>query len=198
MTTPRQSSLPVEPVFLQRWSPRSFNVSAVIGEDDLLTMIEAARWAPSAYNIQPWRFTYSLRDDAQWSHYLDLLIPFNASWAKNASALIFLASDTLVDTEEMSEPRPSHYHNFDAGAAWAQLALQATMMGYNTHAMAGIHKEKAQEYLRLPDRYDVQIAIAVGQVDQPDKLPVTLKEREVISQRLNLDKIAFAGTYQNE
>jgi len=192
MSTSRQTNHPVDPLFLQRWSPRAFD-SSPLPEQDLLTMLDAARWAPSAFNIQPWRFFYSLRDDQNWQRYLDLLDPFNASWAQSASALVFLASDTLVDREGEDSPRPAGYHGFDAGAAWTHLALQATLMGYCTHAAAGLYKDKAAEELNLPDRFHVQIAIVIGRKGDTQSLSEQLQEREKPSSRLPLNEIAFEG-----
>ena len=97
----RQPIYPIDPIFLDHWSPRAFDGSS-IREDDLLKLIEAARWAPSAFNAQPWRFLYALRDDAKWPVFLDLLIPFNQSWAASASALIFILSDRKMRNEEGS------------------------------------------------------------------------------------------------
>lgn len=192
MSTSRQTDHPVDSVFLQRWSPRAFDESS-LPKKDLLTMLEAARWAPSAFNIQPWRFFYSLRGDQNWQRYLDLLDPFNASWAQSASALVFLASDTLVDLEGEDSPRPAGYHGFDAGSAWTQLALQATLMGYSTHAAAGLYKDKAAEELNLPDRFHVQVAIAIGRKGDTQSLSEELQEREKPSSRLSLQEIAFEG-----
>ncbi|WP_298264830.1 nitroreductase family protein, partial [Acidocella sp.] len=90
-TNPRIADHPVEPVFLERWSPRAFTGEA-ISETELRRMFEAARWAPSSYNSQPWRFVYARRDNAYWDRLLGLLIPFNQSWAKTASALVFAVS----------------------------------------------------------------------------------------------------------
>ncbi|MHA1570419.1 MAG: nitroreductase family protein, partial [Alphaproteobacteria bacterium] len=89
MTTERTADHPIEPIFLRRWSPRAFDGSPMRAED-LMTILEAARWAPSAFNIQPWRFLYSLRDDAHWEKYLTLLDQFNADWAQHASALVIV------------------------------------------------------------------------------------------------------------
>ncbi|MDV7340491.1 nitroreductase family protein [Terasakiella sp. A23] len=186
----RKSAHPVDPLFTNRWSPRAFDAQPM-PEEDILSMLEAARWAPSAYNIQPWRFVYIQREDSQWPDYVGLLDEFNAAWAKEASALIFLLSDKLVDREGETEPRPSNYHSFDAGAAWAQLALQATQMGYSAHAMAGVLFDKAQAQLNAPDRFKLEIAIAVGKRSDPSDLPKHLQQMESPSQRKDFDEIAF-------
>lgn len=190
----RRPDHPVDPIFVNRWSPRAFEARSM-PEGDLYTILEAARWAPSAYNIQPWRFIHAMRNDAHWDDFLDLLDPFNASWAKNASALIFLFSDMLIPAHGSSPARPSRTHSFDAGAAWAQLALQATALGYQAHAMAGIHVDDVRRRLSVPDNYHVEIAVAIGRQTDPSNLPRALKEREKPSPRLPLGQIAFAGCF---
>lgn len=191
-TTPeaRQPHHPVEAIFVKRWSPRAFEPQSM-PPDVLFSILEAARWAPSAYNIQPWRFIYALRDDARWEDFLALLDPFNARWARNASALLFLVSDTLLPTDEAGSVRPSQTHSFDAGAAWAHLALQATAMGYQAHAMAGIRFDEVRQRLSVPDKYQVEIAIAIGRQADPSDLPFELRKREKPSSRRPLQEIAF-------
>jgi nitroreductase len=125
MTT-RTTDTGLDPIFLARWSPRAFDGST-IPDADLRTIFDAARWAPSAFNYQPWRFLYAQNGDAHWDEFLSILIPFNQSWASNASALIFVLSDTqMVSSDGASD---LHSHSFDAGAAWAQLGLQALKLG---------------------------------------------------------------------
>jgi nitroreductase len=194
MKTERIPDHPIDPVFLDRWSPRAYDATS-IPASDLLTILEAARWAPSAYNVQPWRFLYSLRGDAHWQRYLELLDPFNASWARHASAMVVVLSDTVMTGDGSRPQKPSRTHSFDAGAAWAQLALQATSLGYQAHAMAGIHFDQSQENLAVPERYRVEIAIAIGKRADPSVLPEELQDREQPSQRLSVREIAFAGSF---
>ena len=141
MTTKRIPDRPIETVFLERWSPRAFD-AASMPMADLLTVLEAARWAPSAYNVQPWRLLYSLRGDTYWQTYLSLLDRFNSSWAQHASALVVVLSDSMMPGDGSGPDKRSRSHSFDAGAAWTQLALQATALGYQAHAMAGLDFEK--------------------------------------------------------
>nr|WP_069882594.1 nitroreductase family protein [Bosea sp. BIWAKO-01] len=190
----RHSEHPVERFFLERWSPRAFRDEA-IPKADLLTMVEAARWAPSAYNHQPWRFFYARRGDVHWQGFVDLLDTFNAEWAQNASALILVASDTLIGAPDDEAPAPSRSHSFDTGAACSQLAIQATHLGYHVHVMAGVDFERAHQHLKLPARFRVEVAIAVGRHGDPRQLPEALASRELPSQRLPLDQIAFAGSF---
>ncbi|NVK19980.1 MAG: nitroreductase family protein [Methylocystaceae bacterium] len=192
----RKATHPIDPVFTKRWSARAFDPSPMPNED-LLTMIEAARWAPSAYNIQPWRFVYIQREDQRWSDYVNVLNPFNASWGKDASALIFVASDTLVD-QEADDPVSSGYHSFDTGAAWAQLGLQATMLGYSAHAVAGVLFDEAKALIKMPDRFKLEIAIVVGKRAHPKKLPQDLQQREHPSNRMALGDISFNGHFPND
>ena len=194
MTTERIPDYPIEPLFIHRWSPRAYQ-AAPMPPSHLFSMLEAARWAPSAFNIQPWRFLYSLRGDAHWDTYLSVLAPSNAQWAGNASALIAVLSDTEMPGRENRPPTHSHYHRFDTGAAWAQLALQATALGYQTHAMAGIDVDQTRKKLAVPEKFSIEVIIAIGKPAAPSSLPPTLQAREKPSQRHPLSSIAFAGLF---
>ena len=189
----RTADHPIESIFLERWSPRAFQPESM-PTDHIHTILEAARWAPSAFNIQPWRFLYACREDDHWQTFLELLDPFNAGWAKNASVLVYALSDTLLKGSDGSE-RPLYSHSFDTGAAWAHAALQATALGYAAHGMAGIHFEKARATLRLPDRFHLEMAIAIGKQADPQSLPPKLQEREHPSGRHPLSHRAFAGFF---
>jgi len=191
--TPRQPDHPVDPLFLERWSPRAFDGSE-IAEEDLLTMFEAARWAPSAFNSQPWRFLYACRGGSDWERFLGLLIPWNQGWAKSASALVYILSDTLPFTDRKTgEPRSSTTHSFDAGAAWACLALQAARMGYLAHGMSGIQYELARSELRIPERFELEAACAIGRIGDPAQLDEKLRAREFPSGRKAVGEFAFRG-----
>jgi nitroreductase len=190
----RQSPHPkVHQLFVDRWSPRSFDESA-IPQEDLEAIFAAAGLAPSAFNYQPWKFLYARRGDANWERFLSLLIPFNASWAKDAAVLVFIVSDTKMRKGE--EAKDHYSHSFDAGAAWAQMALQATLLGYNAHGMTGIDFGKARQELDLPDDIRLEAAVAIGRRDRPDRLPDGLREREAPSGRKAVDEIAIAGNYR--
>jgi len=190
--TNRTTDTALDPLFLERWSPRAFDGSA-IAPADLRTILDAARWAPSAFNYQPWRLLYAVRGDANWETFLSILIPFNQSWAANASALLIIVSDTLMTTPDGANP--SHSHSFDAGAAWAQLGLQAQMLGYHAHGMTGIDFDKARDLLAVPEHFRVEAAVAIGRKGDPSVLPEGLRARDVPSDRKPLDEIAFAGKF---
>lgn len=184
----------IDQAFLARWSPRAFDGSA-IPEDDLLAVFEAARWAPSAFNSQPWRFLYARRGDADWERFLGLLIPWNQVWAQSASALIYILSDRLPMTDKAGEPAASHTHSYDAGAAWGYLALQASMMGYQAHGMSGVDFERAQVELAVPERYRIEAAAVVGRIGDPATLPEKLRARETPSGRKPVGEFAFQGRF---
>lgn len=157
----RTADHPVDPMFLERWSPRAFT-GEPLAEADLLTMLEAARWAPSSYNSQPWRFVYARRDTPHWGQFLDLLVPFNRGWAGGASALVILVSNSLMRPPGSDKDVPSLTHSLDAGTASGYFALQAHKMGWHVHGMAGLDRERAFADLNVPAGYRVEAAYAVG------------------------------------
>lgn len=183
----------VENLLVERWSPRAFDASEM-PQEDLDVIFEAAGWAASAYNIQPWTFLYARRGDANWDRFLSLLIPFNQSWAKDTSVLVFIVSNRMQG-KEGEEKSPNHSHSFDAGAAWANMALQATAMGYHAHGMTGLEFGKAEESLGIPEDHRLEAAVAIGTQAPKEKLPEGLREREVQSGRKPLSEIAKAGNF---
>ncbi|MGA9582105.1 MAG: nitroreductase family protein [Allosphingosinicella sp.] len=191
---PRESDYPIDPLFLNRWSPRAYDESEM-PEEDLLSLFEAARWAPSAFNSQPWRFLYARRGEADWERFLGLLIPWNQSWAHSASALVYILSDSLPATGKAGEPAPSRSHSFDSGAAWMGFALQATRMGYQAHGMSGVDFERAREELNVPERYRIEAAAAVGRIGDPATLSEKLRVREFPSGRKPVAEFAFRGAW---
>jgi nitroreductase len=194
MTTRQKPHHKVHQLFVDRWSPRAFDESA-IPDEDLEAIFAAAGLAPSAFNYQPWKFLYARRGDANWERFLSLLIPFNASWAKDAGVLIFIVSDTKMRKDDNSAS--DHYsHSFDAGAAWAQMALQATLLGYHAHGMTGVDFARAQTELGVPGDFRIEAAIAIGRRDAPERLPEGLREREVPSDRKPVAEIALAGNFR--
>ncbi len=188
----RQSEYPVDPLFLDRWSPRAFD-GKPMPKDHLLTILDAAHWAPSASNQQPWRFVFALNRSVEWDMFVGLLMEGNQRWAKNASALLFILSRSYNLRDGEKKPAPTH--SFDAGAAWFSLATQAHMLGYHAHGMAGIFKDKIIEQLNVPEGYVVEAAVAIGTMAHKDTLPDDLAEREVPSKRLPLADVVFEGSF---
>lgn len=113
---PRIADYAINEQFINRWSPRAFTAEP-ISEETLLSFLEAARWAPSANNSQPWRFLYARRDTPNWERYLNLLVPANRSWAQQASALVVVISKTTYAAPGTTEEKPALWHTFDTGSA---------------------------------------------------------------------------------
>lgn len=181
MSQPRIPDYLIDAQFVERWSPRALKNDA-IDDETLLSLFEAARWAPSAYNLQPWRFSYSKNGSASWGNYLDFLIDFNRGWAQHATALVVVMSKTTSQNGECEVSNPSHA--FDTGAAWANLALQAHLKGWQTHCMGGVHHDKIKAALKLPDNYAVHGMIAIGKPGDKALLPDFLQQKEAQSGRL--------------
>jgi nitroreductase len=187
----RTAHHPIDPMFLERWSPRAFT-SETMTRETLLTILEAARWAASSSNAQPWRFVYALRDTEQWDKLFGLLVPFNQGWVKHASALVFAVSLTK-SLSQGGEEKPLPTHSFDTGTACGYLALQALKMGWHAHGMYGIDHERAPSILHVPEGAKVEAAFAIGKLGDKSSLPKELQERETPSDRLPLEQIAFNG-----
>lgn len=193
MTT-RTASPRVLPIIVERWSPRSFDGSAM-PQEDLDVILEGAALAPSAFNYQPWRFLYAHHADAAlFAEFLEPLIAFNQSWAKDASVLLYVISEENMVSDKGSNP--NHSHSFDAGAAWAHLALQATALGYHAHGMTGVDFARARDVLNVPDGFRIEAAVAIGKQAPAERLPEMLREREVPSGRKPVSEVAWPGKFR--
>jgi predicted esterase/nitroreductase len=194
--TPRTSADDADPLFINRWSPRAFADEA-IDDASLFRLLEAARWAPSAGNSQPWRFIHVRNGSPRWKEVTGLLSDNNRPWASKASALVLLLSRTTFIRPGTSEHSPAHKHSFDAGAAWAHVALQASLSGWHAHAITGYDTERARALFQVPEDYDLEILIALGRLGDGATLPPPLRERETPGPRRPLvelvaeDRFAF-------
>ncbi len=188
--TPSEGRVPtpgtdkLDRVFVERWSTRAFSPEP-LSQEEIDTLFEAARWAPSSNNSQPWLFLYAT-DGPERELFNSLLRPGNRTWAPSAPLLVFVA--TLKGNDE---GRVFRTGQFDAGAAWMSLAIQATKMGLHTHAMGGINIDDVHEKLDLPeDRYDVLVGIAIGRRGEISGLADDLQAREKPNNRKPLEAIA--------
>jgi nitroreductase len=188
----RKPEYDVDEIFLNRWSPRAMS-GEEISEDELMTLFEAAKWAPSSFNNQPWRFLYARRNTENWLPFFNLLAEFNQAWAKNASALIVITSKKTFEHNR----KPARTHSFDAGAAWQNLALQGSARGLGVHGMQGFDYDKAREVLNVPDDCEVEAMVAVGKPGNKEELPEKLREREFPSARKKLSEIVFEGMFKD-
>jgi nitroreductase len=184
----------IDPLFHQRWSPRAFT-GEEIPVETLMGLFEAARWAPSALNVQPWRFVYARLGSPAFERFLPTLAPPNQQWAAKASALVAILSYELMTLPGQDQPVPSASHSFDVGAAWAQLALQAHLWGWGTHAMGGFDREKAREALRVPQNYRIEIFAAIGRQGDPATLPDWARVREKPNGRKPLADLVREGSF---
>jgi nitroreductase len=162
--THRHPGHPILPLLQNRWSPRSMT-GEEISEEELMSLFEAARWAPSSYNAQPWRLIYARRDTSHWRKLFDLMVEFNQSWAKDAAVLLVVISRKTFEHNE----KPSHTHSFDTGAAWMSLALEASSRGLVAHG--------------------------IGKRAPKDHLPPDLRAKEEPSSRKPLGQILMEGTF---
>jgi len=186
----RTADHPIDSLFLDRWSPRSMT-GEPLDDGELNVLLEAARWAPSSFNNQPWRILYARRDSEYWTLFLGLLVEGNRVWAQGAAALLLFISKTTFD----HNGRPARTHSFDTGAAWENLALQATLRGIAAHGMQGFDYDRARTDLGIPDEYEVEAMIAVGRPGPPDALPDKLRAAESPNARRPLAETAAEGTF---
>ena len=187
----RTPTYPIDPMILHRYSSRAMS-KELIKNDELMTLFEAARWAPSSYNNQPWRFLYAQRETPHWDLFFSLLLPANQVWAKNASTLVVLISRNLFE----KNGKPSRCHSFDAGSAFENLALQGVKNGFVVHPMQGFDDIKAKTALCIPDVFSVEIMIAIGKPGKKDDLPKELAEKETFTERRPLSDIVIEGPFK--
>ena len=159
--------------------------------DELMSLFEAARWAPSSSNNQPWRFLYARRDSEHWQTYFDLLTDGNKVWCKNAAVLVAIVSRKTFE----HNGAPSRTYQFEAGLAAENLALEARSRGIVVHFMAGFYADKAREKLNVPDELDVLVMAAIGRPAPKHILPEALQAKEVPSNRKPLKEIVIEGTF---
>ncbi len=187
----RRPDHPIDPIFVNRWSPRAMS-GEPISDRDLMTLFEAARWAPSSFNEQPWRLVYARRDTPDFKRLFDLLVPFNQEWCARAAVLVVFISRTTF--EKSGKPNPVHV--FDCGAAWENLALQASLMNLVAHGMAGFDRDRARRDLNVPDGFEVQAMCALGKPGLKEDLAPAMREREEPSGRKPVKEFAFEGRFR--
>ena len=162
-----------------------------LADEELMTLFEAARLAPSTYNEQEWRFLYAKRGMEHWHTFFDLLMDANKVWCQRAAVLVVVLSHKVF--ERNGKPNP--VHTFDTGAAFENLALQGAAMGLVVHGMAGFDRNKARAALGVPDDYAVEAMIALGRPGDPADLPPELREREKPSERKAVAQFVREGVF---
>jgi nitroreductase len=189
----RIASAEVDPSFVERWSPRAF-LAEPLDPATVHSLFEAARWAPSASNLQPWLFVYA-DSEALLERARPILRDGNRRWADRAPLLVFV----FARRHNPKTGEPNRLAVFDTGAAWMSLALQASKLGLHAHAMGGIHQDRAYEILGVPpDQFESLCAIAIGKRGSRDDLPDDLREREAPSERRSREDFAHRGGFRRE
>lgn len=186
----RSADHEIEPLFVRRWSPRAMSGESLESEE-IMRLFEAARWAPSTYNEQEWRFLYARRDGPHWNRFFDLLVEGNQAWCDRAALLGCVLSRRFF--ERNGKPNP--VHEFDSGLAYMSLALQGSEMGLVVHGMQGFDYEAAREALAVPEDFAINAMFAVGRPGDPDALPESHRDLESPSDRKPLREILCEGRF---
>lgn len=186
----RKSDFPIEPLLLDRWSPRAMS-GEEITHQELNGLFEAARWSPSSFNAQQWRALYARRDTDYWFVFLGLLVEGNKSWAQNAAALVVFISRKAFEYND----EPSVTHSYDTGAAWENFALQGFHQGLVVHGMEGFDYERARTELHIPEQFQIEAMAAVGKPAPKEVLPEKLRDKEVPNDRRKVTESVCEGPF---
>ncbi len=188
---PRVSEVPVDPMFLDRWSPRAFSTEPV-PEESLRSLFEAARWTPSCFGEEPWLFLYAAKKE-DLDLFRSLIVDGNRTWADRAPVLAFVFARLTFKRND----KPNRWAEFDSGAAWMSLALQASRLGLITHGMGGFHEDKIYDALNVPrEKYRAMAGIAIGWIGDASQLPKELAEKESPNSRKPLAEVAVEGKFR--
>ncbi|MGR2752220.1 nitroreductase family protein [Agromyces arachidis] len=190
-TTTRRADTdaPLLAPLVERWSPRAYDPTAELTDDDVRTLLEAARWAPSAMNLQPWRFIVARRGSDAFTTVHDALMGFNQAWADSAAALVVNVAELVGDDD-----RPRPWAKYDLGQAVAHMTVQAQHDGLHTHQMGGFDGDRLAAAFGLGDGLEIVSITAVGRVGDASTLPEPLREREVAPRsRKPIDEIVIAA-----
>jgi nitroreductase len=192
MQKPAKTDYPVHELIRQRWSPRAFD-ARLIEPEKLKSLLEAARWAPSSYNEQPWAFIVGTKDQPEaYGKVLECFIEFNQSWAKAAPVLMLTVAHLTFDKN--GQPNRHAFH--DVGLAMGNFAIQATAEGLQVHQMAGILPDRAKQIFAIPDGWEAVAGAAIGYPGDPATLSEQLRQREMEErQRKPLKSIVHVGTW---
>lgn len=185
----RKAEYSVYPLLISRWSPRSMTND--ISRNEIMSLFEAAKWAPSSFNNQPWRFLYAVQGTEYWSTFFELLNDSNKVWAKNAAVLIVILSRKTFE----HNGKPSKTHSFDTGLAVENLVLQGYSMGFAMHMLEGFDYNKARAELNVPEEFDIEAMIAAGRKRRKEDLPENLQAKEYPKDRKKVSDIAFEGKF---
>lgn len=162
-----------------------------ISEAELMSLFEAARWAPSSFNAQPWRMLYARRNTPQWPVFFNLLHEKNQSWAQHGGALVLFVSNHINETSNQR----SLTHSLDTGAAWQNFALQGSLLDLAIHGVQGFDHERARKDLQIPESFTTEMIAVVGRPASPEVLPEALRARETPNDRRQLSQTVCEGAF---
>jgi nitroreductase len=194
MKKPAITRTPIHDLLAARWSGRAYDVNKPVTQEQVIALLEAARWAPSCFGDQPWRFVVWNRseDAASWQRAFECLVPGNQDWVKNAQVLLLVTADTLFN----HNGKPNRWGQYDTGAAAENLCLQAEAMGMMAHQMGGFDADKARSEFGVPEQYIPMAMIAVGYPADPATFNDEVRERELAPRkRRELGELFFAGAW---
>ena len=186
----RKTGYKIDSLFINRWSPRSMSGEGLT-DDELFSLFEAARWAPSSFNNQPWRFIFA-RKKIDKERFFSLLSEGNKPWNEKAAVLVVIVSKKTFDHNN----QPSRTHSFDTGAAWENLALEGARRGLVVHGMQGFDYEKAKGVLKVPDDYEIEAMASIGKRGIKEDLPEKYQEMEKPSGRKAIKEIVMEGEFR--
>ncbi len=187
------TQFPLHELLAERWSPRAFSKQAIT-EDTLMTLLEAARWAPSCFNAQPWRFIVARKEETEgFAALLDCLVPANQTWSQHAGALLLSVAQNNFERNG----KPNRHALHDVGLAVSQLTIQAQAEGIGVHQMAGFERDKSIKTLKIPEGFEPVAMLALGYFGDPETLPDDYKARELAPrERKSLDALVFRGAWK--
>lgn len=193
MNKPAPSNHDIHDLVKDRWSPRAFDTTKSISDETLRSLFEAARWAPSSHNFQPWRFIVAKKEDSEaFKTMLECLLPFNQVWAANAAVLVTV----IIEKRAADAERENFTAEFDSGLAVGNLSVEATARALHMHQMGAINRDKITETYAVPEGYYPMATIAIGHKGDAESLPDDLKAKELAPrQRRTMEEFVFAGTW---
>ncbi len=194
MQKPAITATPIDDLLAARWSPRAYDATKAVTQQQILSMLEAARWAPSCFGDQPWRYVVcdKTTNPQAWQHAYDCLVPGNQAWAVNAPVLILICADTLFSHNQ----KPNRWASYDTGAATENVCLQAASLGLAAHQMGGFDGAKAREVFNIPAQVEMMAMVSVGYMAEAETLPDELREREQAARtRRPLGELFFNGVW---
>jgi len=197
MQKPAITQQAIHELLANRWSGRAYDAGKAVSQEQVVSLLEAARWAPSCFGDQPWRYVFCNKADNMqaWQAAFDCLVPGNQGWAVNAPVLLLICADTLFGHND----KPNKWAAYDTGAATENLCLQATALGLMAHQMGGFDADKARTTFKVPERYQILAMVTVGYQAAIEGLSEEDKAREVAARsRKPLETLFFNGVWQGQ